>query len=359
MKKTLIILLAVVMVFTLVACGGGSGQQAENTEGTDTTATTSEKPGDTASTGTVDKVVIGACVMDLANEIFIQYTNGYKAFTEACGGKVEINVVDGASKPEKQVEALENFINSGVGAIMLNALDLSAVEDVINRAMDNDIKVGVYPSREGVTMNFVFDEYIWGFDLGVEAGNWINEHLDGKAKVACFNQAELEQALGRYNGYIDGVLSVCEKDNIEFLEPISTVEPVSAQSGMETIMKAHPDVKVVLCSADAAAVGAYQAIIGSNLDTTDMFLGGCDGIPEALQYIQEGTVFRATCANAKSTEEMGFDLVQNLTKAVLGLDHESEYVAPTKIVNSDNIEEYLAAKPNYQLDPELATALGQ
>jgi ABC-type sugar transport system substrate-binding protein len=332
MKKNTCILLMAVVVFSLASCGN-------------------------KKTSGKDQIIIGSCVMDISNEIFVLYSNGYRAFEEAANNKVKINVVDGASKPEKQVEALENFIITGVDAIMLNALDLSAVEDVVDRAVKNGIKVGIYPARENVTVNFVFDEYLWGFDLGVAAGNWINEHLNGKAKIACFNQAELEQALGRYNGYIDGVKSVCDAANVTFLEPISTVEPVSAQAGMETILQAHPDVKVVLGSADAAAVGAYQAIIGANIDTSDMFLGGCDGISEALQYIKEGSVFRATCANAKSTEEMGFDLVKNLTKAVLGLNYESTYVAPTKIVDRTNIDEYLAAKPNFTLDSELEAAL--
>lgn len=338
MKKFLALFLAMLMAFSLVACG--------------------EKPAETDETaGGDDEIVIGCCVMDLANEVFVQYAEGYDQFVKATGGKVKTVVVDGASKPEKQVEALENFITMGVDAIMLNALDLSAVEDVMNRAMEAGIKVGVYPSAENVTMNFVFDEYNWGYDLGVEAGKWINEKLGGTATVACFNQAELEEALGRYNGYLDGVLSVCDKDKVTFLEPISTVEPVSAMEGMENLLQAHPELKVVLCSADAAGVGCYQAIVGSGVDTTDMFLGGCDGISEALQYISDGTVYRASCANLKSTAEMGFDLLQNLTMAVLGLDYESEYFAPTGIVNSDNIEEYMAQQPQYNLNPALAEAL--
>jgi len=345
MKKIAALVLALAMALSLAACGNSK-------------ETTSPEPAaDAPSDSSGDTIVIGCCVMDMSNEVFVQYVEGYTKFCEATGNKVEIVTVDGASKPEKQVEALESFITMGVDAIMLNALDLSAVKDVMDRAMEAGIKVGVYPSSENVTMNFVFDEYNWGFDLGVEAGNWINDKLGGTATVACFNQAELEEALGRYNGYLDGVLSVCNKENITFLEPISTVEPVSAMEGMENLLQAHPELQVVLCSADAAAVGAYQAIIGSGVDTTNMFLGGCDGISEALQYISEGSVFRATCANLKSTSEMGFDLLQNLTKAVLGMEYEAEYFAPTGIVNSDNIQEYMAQQPNYQLDPALSEAL--
>lgn len=354
MKKLFTLFLVMVLALSLAACGG-------DTPSADGGAPSTDGAPDTAPAGGQDgadqKIVIGCCVMDMANEVFVQYVEGYKQFCDATGNKVEVVVVDGASKPEKQVEALENFITMGVDAIMLNALDLSAVEDVMSRAMEAGIKVGVYPSAENVTMNFVFDEYHWGFDLGVEAGNWINDKLGGSATVACFNQAELEEALGRYNGYVDGVLSVCDREKVTFLEPISTVEPVSAMEGMENLLQAHPELQVVLCSADAAAVGAYQAIVGANVDTSSMFLGGCDGISEALQYISEDTVFRATCANLKSTSEMGFDLLQNLTKAVLGMDYDAEYFAPTGIVNTSNIKEYMSQQPRYQLDPALADAL--
>lgn len=352
MKKLVALCLATTMLLGLGACGG-EGQTDGVAQQPDPAA--QGEPAQNQSQD--DEIVIGCCVMDMANEIFVQYVEGYNQFCEATGNKVRVIVADGASKPDKQVEALENFINLGVDGIMLNALDLSAVEEVIDRAMEADIKVGVYPSRENVTMNFVFDEYDWGFDLGVEAGNWINDKLGGTATVACFNQAELEEALGRYNGYLDGVLSVCDKDKVTFLEPISTVEPVSAMEGMENILQAHPETKVVLCSADAAAVGAYQAIVGAGVDTSDMFLGGCDGISEALQYISEDTVFRATCANAQLTSEMGFGLLQNLTKSILGMEYDAEYFAPTMIVNRDNIQDYMTKQPAYTLDPALADAL--
>ena len=43
--------------------------------------------------------------------------------------------------------------------------------------MDAGIKVGVYPSMENVTFNFVFDEYDWGYTEGEEAAKWIDEKM--------------------------------------------------------------------------------------------------------------------------------------------------------------------------------------
>lgn len=132
------------------------------------------------------KITIGCCVMDLSNEVFVQYAEGYNQFLKDTKGTVEINLVDGGGNVATQVQAIEDFISMGVDGIMLNALDTSAVEDVIQKAMDAAIKVGVYPSMENVTFNFVFDEYDWGYTEGEEAAKWIDEKLGGSATIMSF-----------------------------------------------------------------------------------------------------------------------------------------------------------------------------
>ena len=189
MKKRIFALLTcLAFAFTLTACGG----------------TTSEND-DAQGSGGDAKITLGCCVMDLANEVFVQYAEGYDQFVEDTQGTVEINLVDGGGNVATQVQAIEDFISMGVDGIMLNALDTSAVEDVIQKAMDAGIKVGVYPSMEDVTFNFVFDEYDWGYTEGQEAAKWIDEQLGGEATIMSFAQAENAAVMERYQGIVDGV----------------------------------------------------------------------------------------------------------------------------------------------------------
>ena len=153
MKRIIALLTALVLALALTACG-------------------ETKPADDVQQGGAaveKKITIGCCVMDLSNE------------------------------------AIEDFISMGVDGIMLNALDTSAVEDVIQKAMDAGIKVGVYPSMENVTFNFVFDEYDWGYTEGEEAAKWIDEKLGGSATIMSFAQAENSAVMERYQGIVDGV----------------------------------------------------------------------------------------------------------------------------------------------------------
>ena len=360
MKKVVLLILGFLMVLSVAACSNNDASDA-----TETVETAEDSAADTSGDETVatdessDEVIhLGACVMNMANEVFVQYAEGYEAFEEACGGKVKITLVDGGGDVATQVEAIENFINLGVDGIMLNALDPSAVEDALNQAMDAGIKVGVYPTMDNVTFNFVFDEYDWGFALGESAGEWINERLDGEATIMCFNQTETEATMQRYYGIVDGVESVVDPSNLTWLETVSTTDTATAMSSMESILQAHPEVQVVFGSSDSSAVGAYQAVISSGLDLENFFIGGCDGISEALQYISEGTVYRVSIANGKLTEEMGFEVLQNLVEAIVELDYQAPYKADVMTVNVDNVDEYLSRQPEYTMHPELAEYLG-
>lgn len=343
MKKVLALLSCVVFVLALTACGGSKSGE--------TTTTPAEDDDKTIS--------IGCCVMDLSNEVFVQYAEGYDQFLKDTQGKVKINLVDGGGDVATQVKAIEDFINMGVDGIMLNALDTSAVEDVIKQAVDAGIVVGVYPSMENVTFNFVFDEYDWGYTEGEEAAKWIDEKLGGEATIMSFAQAENSAVMERYQGIVDGVNeNVKDASKLVWLEYGGTDNTSEAMTTMESVLQAHPEVRVVLCAQDSSAVGAYQAVISSGLPQDEFFVAGCDGISEALGYIQEGTPYRLSIANAKLTSQMGYELVQNVSLAVAGLEYESPYYAAVAAVNADNVEDYLSQTPTYTLNADLAAYLG-
>lgn len=217
MKRIIALLTALVLALALTACG-------------------ETKPNDDVQQGGAaveKKITIGCCVMDLSNEVFVQYAEGYNQFLKDTKGTVEINLVDGGT------------------------------------------------------------------------------------------------------------------DNTS-----------EAMTAMESVLQAHPEVRMVLCAQDSAAVGAYQAVISSGLPQEEFFVAGCDGISEALGYIEEGTPYRLSIANAKLTSQMGYELVQNVSMAVAGLDYESPYYAAVAAVNADNVKDYLAQTPTYTLNPELAAYLG-
>lgn len=225
MKRIIALLTALVLALALTACG-------------------ETKPTDDVQQGGAaveKKITIGCCVMDLSNEVFVQYAEGYNQFLKDTKGTVEINLVDGGGNVATQVQAIEDFISMGVDGIMLNALDTSAVEDVIQKAMDAGIKVGVYPSMENVTFNFVFDEYDWGYTEGEEAAKWIDEKLGGSATIMSFAQAENSAVMERYQGIVDGVNeNVKDPSKVVWLEYSGTDNTSEAMTAMESVLQRIP-----------------------------------------------------------------------------------------------------------------------
>ena len=79
MKRIIALLTALVLALALTACG-------------------ETKPTDDVQQGGAaveKKITIGCCVMDLSNEVFVQYAEGYNQFLKDTKGTVEINLVDG------------------------------------------------------------------------------------------------------------------------------------------------------------------------------------------------------------------------------------------------------------------------
>lgn len=100
MKRIIALLTALVLALALTACG-------------------ETKPTDDVQQGGAaveKKITIGCCVMDLSNEVFVQYAEGYNQFLKDTKGTVEINLVDGGGNVATQVQAIEDFISMGVDA---------------------------------------------------------------------------------------------------------------------------------------------------------------------------------------------------------------------------------------------------
>jgi ABC-type sugar transport system substrate-binding protein len=356
-NKRILLILAVVIMLSAVFFSACTGEESSTSDSATTEGTTTNDNEATASDGD-DVIRIGACVMDVRNPYHAYLEEGYDAFNEAAQGKVVIEYVDGEGDPEKQVSVVENYIQKGVDAIILNAIDASATKDVVDKALAQGILVEQYPNQEGITAALTYDEYNWLFDLGVEAGKWINDKLGGEATVASFNLPTIETAQQRYQGFVDGVYSVADKDKVNMLEPIGSNDQETAYAGMETLLQAHPDIKVACAITDGPALGAYEAIVAAGKASDDFFVGGADGQELALDLIEEGTIFRCDAAGKLMVSELGFRLAENIVKAKLDLPYEREFLAETMIVDKSNIKEFRTRKPDYTIADDVKEKLG-
>jgi len=374
MKKILALVLVLVFACALFAgCGqSGSGEgsaatseasseaaaesSAESSESSQAPASSEE--GGEAPAASGEEIKIGLITMDLSNEFFAHVVEGMEALMEQTGNKINITVADGKSSPDVQAQAFDNFIASGQDIIMSSTLDPLSIEDAATRAMEQGIIVGTYPVMEGMDTCLTWNEYQWGYDLGDDAGKWIAEKLGGEATIACFYQAETPSALDRYYGYMDGVLAHNDESKITFLEPVNAITPAPATTAMESLIQANPDIKVVLATADNAAIAAYEVLKATGKLTDDMYIGGCDGDAMAIDLVLEGTPYRSSSASSDSVADLWYGFVQNAVRAYLGLDYVYYYPAPTKLIKQEDAQAYKDMTNKFVLDTAIAEHFG-
>ena len=356
-KKLLSLALAAALAVTCLSGCSGSGGTAPRTGAPQTSTPESGAPETPAANSDLvvdlSDISVGACVMSLRHEFMANLVVGYKEFMAQTNCNVIIT--DGGNmEPEKQVTNVENYIAQNVDGILCQCISVETMKDTLKHAMDVGIPVGIYPydTSVGATTYFGYNEYDWGYSLGENAADWINSKLDGSAKILNVITTLEEAAVQRSQGWQDAIKALCDESKLEWV----TVEATSSEDAMattESALQANPDVDMVLVYNDEMGIGAYQAIVQSGLDTTNMYLGSCDGTDTVLDYVQEDTVYRCTVGNDRFVSEIGFYWVENMVKIALGMDYDDPFPITTIAITKDNVDDYRSREPEYVISQDL------
>ena len=356
-KKLLSLALAAALAVTCLSGCSGSGGTAPSTGAPQTSTPESGAPETPAANSDLvvdlSDISVGACVMSLRHEFMANLVVGYKEFMAQTNCNVIIT--DGGNmEPEKQVTNVENYIAQNVDGILCQCISVETMKDTLKHAMDVGIPVGIYPydTSVGATTYFGYNEYDWGYSLGENAADWINSKLDGSAKILNVITTLEEAAVQRSQGWQDAIKALCDESKLEWV----TVEATSSEDAMattESALQANPDVDMVLVYNDDMGIGAYQAIVQSGLDTTNMYLGSCDGTDTVLDYVQEDTVYRCTVGNDRFVSEIGFYWVENMVKIALGMDYDDPFPITTIAITKDNVDDYRSREPEYVISQDL------
>ena len=304
MKKLMVCFLTLMLATSLAACSSKP-------------AVTSSESSESTSAGSEEGLKIGICVATMTNEYFVEFAEGAEAYCKANG--IECLIKDANDDISKQVTAMEDFVNAGCDAIVINALDDEALRSVTAEAVSKGIPVIAESVEvEGCTAGAILDEYEYGYALGVEAGKWAEEHFTGEeVQFAVLTQSTLPTTIARSEGIIDGVMencptAVCVKEE----DAYTTDKGVTVA---ENILNAYPDIKMILGMNDAGALGAFEAVAAHGIDIQDrdnFFIGGTDGNAQAIEQIDAGTIYQCTIKLTESNPTVGENCVKKALEAL-------------------------------------------
>ncbi|MFG6496043.1 ribose ABC transporter substrate-binding protein RbsB [Fictibacillus sp. UD] len=270
--------------------------------------------------GDGEKIKIGLSVSTLNNPFFVSMKNG--VIEEAKKQGAEVVVVDAQNDSAKQVNDVEDLLQQGIDALLINPTDSAAISTAVQSANNMDVPVVTLDrsTDKGDVATLVASDNVKG---GQMAADFIVEQLGEGAKVAELEgvpgaSATRERGKGFHN-VADQKLDVTAKQSADF-------DRTKGLNVMENVLQGNPDIKAVFAHNDEMALGALQAI---NSSGRDVLVVGFDGNDDAVNAVKEGKL-AATVAQQPAL--IGELAVKAASDVLAGKKVEKKIAAPLKLM---------------------------
>lgn len=337
-RKISAILMVLVVMCSMVfiaACG-------DKSDGTTNTKEVSTDKGLGAGSG--DGYKIGVAVQTLSNQVWAQQMDAIQKEGKADGNNV--TVVDCKENANTQIDQLENFITSKCNIIIVNPVDPEAIENVCKKAREAGITVISWDEEmENSDFNWVIKNYDLGAAIGEQAAKFINEKFGDKScEVVVLGYPQTPILLEREKGILDQLAKLAPNAKVVANQPaIDTTEGLNA---METILQAHPDVKVICSIGGGGATGANEALKGSNGNKVpdDMGIFSTDLTDETIASMENGEFNRVCVAITGNAYVCGKEIYDLATRFAGGEEMEHNVYRELIPVNKSNLKEMVDEK---------------
>ncbi len=318
MKRTMAILLVIIMVFAFSAC---ADKVAEDT---------SDDSQDETVVQEDEELLIGISYYTTQIPVLNSVVNALKNRAEELGYKVVS--ADGELDIDQQIANVEDYIQMGCKLIFINPSDSAAITPAVEACNAADIPVVMLDidAVGGERVSHITSDNAL---MGRYGGEYIAWKLGGKGKVALIDFSVLDIVVERSDAF-KKVISYFPD-----MEIVATEQAVTrdvALEKMEAIFQAHPDIKAVFAINDGGGLGAYYAAKAAGLN--DMVISANDGEDDAIKLITEGTGYGLTCAHmaalyGKTAAEAADDIIN-------GKEVSKKITIPVYPITSESFDAY-------------------
>jgi inositol transport system substrate-binding protein len=288
---------------------------------------------------------IGVSMARFDDNFLTVLRNGIQAQADAAGLQVQIE--DAQDDVAKQLDQINNFVASGVSAIIVNPVDTSATQAMSDAAAKANIPL-VYVNRQPINVDTLPDNQAFVASNEAESGtletiqlcdNWAAE---GKTEVNVYvmqgqlsNQAAVQRTQDIYDVIDAGKCKV--KINVVDQQTANWSRD-EAQNLMTNWLSAGKPFDGVIANNDEMAIGAIQAMKAAGIDMKTVQVGGVDATQDALAAMQAGDLDVTVFQNAAAQGGGALDAAVKLSK---GEAVDQKVYIPFELVTPDNIANYL------------------
>lgn len=243
-------------------------------------------------------------------------------------------VMTNAADPNQQANDVEDLITQGVDVIVMLPIESAALSPVGQKVKDEGIPL-VIVDRE--LENDAATVVVKGDNegIGVNAGKYFIDKLNGEGKVVEITGPPSSVTEQRGAGFE------------EAMENEEGIEVIASQSGdfstetslqvMQNILQAHEQIDAVFTQDDGMALGVVQAIKEAERDDIQ-FVTGAGGAKEVFESIRDGGLISATFLYSPTMVENGVEIAAELAKGEE--PEETEVILDATEITDGNVEEF-------------------
>jgi ABC-type sugar transport system substrate-binding protein len=268
MKRILALLMAVMMLTALTACGNATGPApSSQAPVASSQAPAANDPAPAAPAGD-DLIYVGFVQVGAESDWRMANTKSMQeTFTEANGYKFEM--VDAQQQTQKQITAIRDFIQKDVDYIVLAPNTEAGWDTVLGEAKDAGIPVIIVDRMIQTNDDSLFTAWVGsnflqeGYDaveaLATALKNKGIDPTEGEINIVTLQGTMGSSAqIGRTDGFAE---KMKEYPNWKMLDKQSgDFTQEKGQEVMEAFLKSYPDIDVVIAENDNMAFGAINAI---------------------------------------------------------------------------------------------------
>ncbi|HMO08249.1 MAG TPA: substrate-binding domain-containing protein [Paracoccaceae bacterium] len=272
--------------------------------------------------------------------------NGIQSHADATG--VTVQIQDAQNDVAKQLDQINNFIASGVDAIVVNPVDTSATQAMTDAAAAAGVPL-VYVNRQPINVDSLPDNQAFVASNEIESGT-----------LSAFEACKLLRAAGKAGG-AQGYIIMGELSNQAAIQRTKDVDDVvgmdmcsfitvldrqtsnwsrdQAQNLMTNWLSTGTVPDVVFANNDESAIGAIQALKAAGIAMEDVVVVGVDATQDALVAMQAGELDATVFQDAAGQGGGALDAAVKLSK---GEDVDQKVYIPFQLVTPANIGDFLS-----------------
>lgn len=271
--------------------------------------------------------------------------NGMNDYAKTLDG-VSLQVEDAQNDVAKQLDQINNFIASGVDAIVVNPVDTSATEAMTKAAESAGVPL-VYVNRQPINLDTLPDNQAFVASNEQESGTLETKEVCRLLEEKGKNPARIYIMMGELSNQAAVMRTQDIKDVMKSGECQVELQIIDEQTAnwsrdeaqdlMTNWLSTGEKFDALISNNDEMAIGAIQAMKAANISMEEVIVAGVDATQDALAAMEAGDLDATVFQDAAGQGKGAVDAALKLAK---GESVEQKVYIPFQLVTPANIGDY-------------------